>query len=224
MNGFSEHHDLHDVDFEEPKGVSVRTFDAFPKTKPHYLTRTQTGGPWTIALFLASALLILVETRHWFAGNVNHTYAVEKGVSHQLQINVDIVVAMQCADLHVNVQDASGDRILAGEQLKKDPTNWGRWGTLRDHHKLANTVDDHALEHGEDEDVHDYLGLARKSTRKFSKTPRVRGAADACRIYGSLEGNKVQGDFHITARGHGYMEFGMHLDHSRKLVNYMDVT
>jgi len=26
--------------------------------------------------------------------------------------------------------------------------------------------------------------------------------------------NKVQGDFHITARGHGYQEFGEHLDHS----------
>jgi hypothetical protein len=38
--------------------------------------------------------------------------------------------------------------------------------------------------------------------------------ADACRIYGSLEGNKVQGDFHITARGHGYRENAPHLDHS----------
>jgi hypothetical protein len=37
---------------------------------------------------------------------------------------------------------------------------------------------------------------------------------NACRIYGSLEGNKVQGDFHITARGHGYREVGAHLDHS----------
>jgi hypothetical protein len=31
-----------------------------------------------------------------------------------------------------------------------------------------------------------------------------------------MEGNKVQGDFHITARGHGYMEMGQHLDHSGK--------
>jgi len=122
---------------------------------------------------------------------------------------------MQCADLHVNVQDASGDRILAGEQLNKDPTNWARWGKQRDHHKLAATYDDD-IYGTEDEDVHDYLGMARKGRRKFSKTPRVRGNPDACRIYGSMEGNKVQGDFHITARGHGYLEFGMHLDHNRK--------
>jgi hypothetical protein len=74
--------------------------------------------------------------------------------------------------------------------------------------------DDYGL--GEEEDVHDYLGKAR-GKKKFAKTPRLRGKdADACRIYGSLDGNKVQGDFHITARGHGYMEFGQHLDHRRK--------
>ncbi|CAG8590907.1 2527_t:CDS:2, partial [Scutellospora calospora] len=31
---------------------------------------------------------------------------------------------MRCEDLHVNVQDASGDRILAGSTLNKDPTTW----------------------------------------------------------------------------------------------------
>jgi hypothetical protein len=28
-NGFAHHGDLHDADFEEPKGLSVKTFDAF---------------------------------------------------------------------------------------------------------------------------------------------------------------------------------------------------
>lgn len=157
---------------------------------------------------------MFTETRRWFAGTVNHAFTVEKGVSHSLQINIDVVVAMQCADLHVNVQDASGDRILAGEMLKRDPTNWGTWGKKKDHHRLEKTFDEDVYG-SDDEDVHDYLGLARKGRRKFGKTPRVRGSADACRIYGSMEGNKVQGDFHITARGHGYLEFGMHLDHNR---------
>ncbi len=38
-------------------------------------------------------------------------------------------------------------------------------------------------------------------------TPKLKGLdEDSCRIFGSLDLNKVQGDFHITARGHGYME------------------
>jgi endoplasmic reticulum-Golgi intermediate compartment protein 2 len=130
-----------------------------------------------------------------------------------MQMNIDIVVAMQCHDLHVNVQDAAGDRILAGDALKKDPTNWLQWRKRHDAHKLGKTYDEDVYGTA-DEDVHDYLGAARRGKKKFDKTPRLRGEADACRIYGSMEENKVQGDFHITARGHGYLEFGLHLDHS----------
>jgi hypothetical protein len=143
---------------------------------------------------------------------------VEKSVSHQLQINLDVVVAMHCDDLHVNVQDASGDRILAGDKLHKDPTSWEQWGKVKGKgQRLADKVEDDVYGLGDDEDVHDYLGAARKGRKKFPKTPRLKGQENACRIWGSMEGNKVQGDFHITARGHGYFEFGMHLDHQRML-------
>jgi hypothetical protein len=235
MNGFTNHPDLQEVFFEEPKGVSMKSFDAFrmlptprrkeyesryltfetAKTKPTYLTRTRTGSGWTLFLIAASVTLILSETRRWFAGTVTQAFSVEKGVSHSLQINVDVVVAMHCEDVHINVQDAAGDRIMAGDKLTKDPTAWHLWGGRgTDEHKLASTLGDQgSFGLGEDEDVHDYLGAARKK-RKFKKTPKLKGEANACRVYGSLEGNKVQGDFHITARGHGYLEFGQHLDHS----------
>jgi hypothetical protein len=126
---------------------------------------------------------------------------------------------MKCSDIHINVQDAAGDRILAGDMLTKDPTVWGQWNKKWAMHTLGDEVDDHIYGQGEEEDVHDYLGAARKSKKKFKKTPRLHGMPNACRIFGSIESNKVQGDFHITARGHGYMEFGMHLDHDRKLHN-----
>jgi hypothetical protein len=122
---------------------------------------------------------------------------------------------MRCPDIHINVQDAAGDRIVAAEMLTRDPTKWEQWDKTSDTHSLGGTVDDDVYGLGDEEDVHDYLGAARKTRRKYKKTPRLRGQDNACRIYGSIEGNKVQGDFHITARGHGYMEFGMHLDHER---------
>ena len=124
---------------------------------------------------------------------------------------------MKCADLHVNVQDASGDRILAGDMLRRDPTSWSLWVDPRKVHRSGNKKDKRRREDMEEEDTHvgHVLGEVRKGRRKFKKSPRVpKGAdVDSCRIYGSLEGNKVQGDFHITARGHGYMEFGEHLSH-----------
>ena len=134
-----------------------------------------------------------------------------------MQINLDAVVAMRCNDLHVNVQDASGDRILAGDMLNKEPTNWKLWVNPARIHHQSDSRDRKTREETEAEDTHvgHVLGEVRRTARKFPKSPRMkRGMAeDSCRIYGSLEGNKVQGDFHITARGHGYMEFGEHLSH-----------
>jgi len=81
-----------------------------------------------------------------------------------------------------------------------------------------------ALAHEEgfgEEHIHDIVALGRRTAR-WGRTPRLWGShSDSCRIYGSLELNKVQGDFHITARGHGYMEFGQHLEHTGKLWRCM---
>lgn len=160
------------------------------------------------------------EFRLWYRGTESQQFSVEKGISHTLQINLDAVVAMKCGDLHVNVQDASGDRILAGDMLNRDATNWGMWVNPKKVHHQSNRKDRKSREKTEAEDTHvgHVLGEVRRGSRKFPKTPRMRKGMteDACRIYGSLEGNKVQGDFHITARGHGYMEFGEHLPHEGK--------
>ena len=147
---------------------------------------------------------------------------MEKGISHELQINLDMVISMNCADLHVNVQDASGDRILAGDMLNKDGTVSHQWV---DGSKGVYLLESGALSKEIEEDTHvgHVLGELKSAKRKFPKTPKLpRGEQpNACRIYGSLEGNKVQGDFHITARGHGYQEFGQHLDHSGMSYSFL---
>jgi hypothetical protein len=174
-----------------------------------------------ISFFLGAS-----ELRRWWRGNETHIFSVEKGVGHQMQINLDTVVAMRCEDIHINVQDASGDRILAASMLKLEPTNWVQWVDASGVHKLGQdeygkVVTGEGYDEGfGEEHVHDIVAGAGKRA-KWAKTPklggvfRAKGASkgDSCRIFGSLEVNKVQGDFHITARGHGYMEPGQHLDH-----------
>ena len=221
MNGFADH-SLDEAAFGNSKGMSVRAFDAFPKTKPSYQTKTSSGGIWTVVLIVLSALLSFSELKRWWVGNTTHTFSVEKGISHDLQMNLDIVIAMSCDDFRINVQDASGDRILAGETLLRNPTTWAQWGGKRQGHRLGATQEERGYIAGaageyDEEDVHDYLGAAKRK-RRYAKTPSLpRGVEpDSCRVYGSIEGNKVQGDFHITARGHGYMEFGQHLEHTCK--------
>ncbi|KAI0546020.1 endoplasmic reticulum-golgi intermediate compartment protein 2 [Xylaria curta] len=220
MNGYDEkrHYD----DEPEP-GNFVRAFDAFPKAKPQYVTRTSGGGKWTVAMIIVSAVLFWSELSRWWQGEEDHTFSVEKGVGHSMQINLDVVLQMNCKDLHVNVQDAAGDRILAASRLQEDPTLWSHWVDSKGLHKLGHDsqgrVDAGAGWHDEgfgEAHVHDIVAMGRKSAR-WAKTPRLgRGTrADSCRIYGSLDLNRVQGDFHITARGHGYQEmFAEHLDHN----------
>lgn len=152
-------------------------------------------------------------------------------MSHELQLNLDMVVQMPCDVLRVNIADASGDRILAGELLKKDDTSWKLWmdkrnlGTSdgpREYQTLSQEDSSRLSEQEADAHVHHVLGEVRRNPRKkFPKGPRMRWGekADSCRIYGSLEGNKVQGDFHITARGHGYSEFAPHLDHGSTFLS-----
>jgi len=223
MNGFAER-GLDEDAFGEKRGNIVQAFDAFPKAKPQYVTRTSGGGKWTVAMVVVSAFLIFSELTRWLRGHEIHTFSVEKGVGHELQINLDIVMAMQCSDIHINVQDAAGDRILAGDMLKKDPTNWRQWIDGKGTHRLGQdsegrilTGEEHHEEGFGEEHVHDIVAVAGMNKKqKFRKTPRLKmgpRTGDSCRIYGSLEVNKVQGDFHITARGHGYQEWGAHLDH-----------
>ncbi|KAL7623025.1 hypothetical protein AAE478_006704 [Parahypoxylon ruwenzoriense] len=219
MNGYGEKG--HFDDEPEPGGF-VRAFDAFPKSKPQYVTHTSGGRKWTIIMSVVSCVLLWSELARWWRGEETHTFAVEKGIGHSMQINLDIVVKMKCKDLHVNVQDAAGDRILAASRLQEDLTNWGHWVDAKGVHKLGHDSHGRAITgagwHEEEgfgeEHVHDIVAMGRKKAR-WAKTPRLWGAeADSCRIYGSLDLNKVQGDFHITARGHGYASAGEHLDHS----------
>lgn len=203
----------------------VSAFDAFPKSKPQYVMRTSGGGKWTVAMSIISLLLIWGEVSRWWRGTESHNFAVEKGVSHELQINLDIVVKMHCSDVHVNVQDASGDRIVAAKRLQRDPTTWTQWVDAKGMHKLGRDSQGRVITNagwknlGYDEEgfgeehVHDIVRAGKKKA-KWAKTPRFKGRADSCRVYGNLDLNKVQGDFHITARGHGYMEVGEHLDHT----------
>ncbi|KAM0226674.1 hypothetical protein ACHAP5_012346 [Fusarium lateritium] len=225
MNGM-EKTDYDEDKFGPKEGSLVSAFDAFPKSKPQYIQRTSGGGKWTVAVTIISLVLIWGELGRWWRGAESHNFEVEAGVSRELQINLDIVVKMKCDDVHVNVQDASGDRIMAAKRLHTDHTLWWQWADDKGIHKLGrdsqgriSTGQGYNEPKYEDEGfgeehVHDIVSLGKKRA-KWARTPRFKGPADSCRIYGSLDLNKVQGDFHITARGHGYMGNGEHLDHSR---------
>lgn len=178
--------------FDPPKGLKV--FDAFPKIEKSFRAeRTTRGAVFSVILTLSLIYLFISEFTFYFGGYESHHFEVEKEIKDHLNINVDITVAMPCDSVAVNVQDVTGDRILAGNALMKQKVHWDEGGS---HHLDA------AHQQADAYDLQRVLKSARKKTFKKGKERRN---GKACRIYGTLEVHHTQGDFHITAEGVGYM-------------------
>lgn len=178
-----------------------------------YRVSSTRGGALTVTLLTLSFALIWSEFLSHLSGMESQLFRVEKGIGHTMQINLDVTVAMPCDTLHVNVQDAAMDRVLAGQVLTKDDTSFDDTSA----HRLVDIK-------GREDQVYEVLSKARKS--KFGKTKLkplafLRGEQKgSCRIYGSLEVNRVQGDFRITAAGHGYFHEGAHIDHNCECAQF----
>lgn len=188
-----------------PLTLPASTYPA--KTRQTYRVPSSRGGALTVALSLLCIYLTWHELLQHLDGTETQSFGVEHTIGHSMQINLDITVAMPCDSLHINVQDAALDRILASGILKKESTSFDDTSA----HRLVTIGDrrDH---------VYDVMARAKKS--KFGKSKRrptawlTREDRSSCRIYGSMDVNRVRGDFHITAKGHGYESVGDHIDHN----------
>ncbi|KAK9450210.1 endoplasmic reticulum vesicle transporter-domain-containing protein [Limtongia smithiae] len=181
---------------------NVRTFDAFPKVSSMYSTRSSQGGATTLFLAAVCLYLIWTEMGTYFAGVSDQQFLVTDAVGWDMQVNVDITVAMPCTSLHVNAQDAAGDRLLAGELLTMEPTTFD----LAHTHTLSVATREESQESMSGENVQNVLRRGKVSRRFKHTPPRRKGVDEACRIYGMLDVNKVQGDLHITAKNFGYLD------------------
>lgn len=80
----------------DPQLPPIREFDAFPKTLSTYKSRSTRGGVLTLILTAGICFLVWHELREYLFGEPAYSFAVDKGIAHQLQINVDMTVAMPC--------------------------------------------------------------------------------------------------------------------------------
>ncbi|KAK6329683.1 hypothetical protein TWF696_003553 [Orbilia brochopaga] len=192
---------------EKKNFEGIKSFDAFPKTRVSYTTRSSKGGIITLIFVSICVWLIWGEMTVFLDGKSEEHFSVQGGEGHSMQINLDVIVAMPCDTLHVNVQDAAGDRILAGDLLTKAPADF----VSSEAHTLnkKGTGERRQAFDGSDE----VIRKAGKKKKKFKLNLPKRPKGNSCRIYGSMDVNRVMGDFHITAKGHGYWEAGQHVDH-----------
>ncbi|PWN45148.1 DUF1692-domain-containing protein [Ceraceosorus guamensis] len=192
----------------------IRQFDAFPKTAPVHRLRSSRGGSVTLGVALILLMLVWGELKSYIYGQPHYAFDVEHHIGGEMQINVDMTVAMKCHYLTVDVRDAVGDRLhISDSEFKKDGTTFdighaGKMSSLpTEELSLGRTISKGAKPR-----------YSRQHT--FKPTAHVVPDGPACRIYGSVEVKKVTGNLHITTLGHGYWSWE-HTDH--ELMNLTHV-
>ncbi|ODV63456.1 Erv41p [Ascoidea rubescens DSM 1968] len=174
----------------------LRAFDAFPKLAPSNTVRSTRGGYSTIFLMVGIFFLVWIEIGGWIDGEIDHQFFVNDQVGKNLQINMDIVVAMPCNFINTNVLDITSDRLLATDYLTYQGINF-----FIPENYLVNIPGQPIKTPEIDEIMRESL-LAEFRELNNDKN----SGAPACHIFGSIPVNRVSGDFHITAKGVGYLD------------------
>ncbi|CAG8506166.1 22788_t:CDS:2 [Rhizophagus irregularis] len=163
-------------------------FDAFPKVDADCQHRSPQGGLVTIIVSICLWFLIVSEFSEYWYLNQKYEFVVDQNINHKLQINVDITVNTPCDYLTVDVIDAAGEGLHMTHELRKISTTF----EVRSAHLLGLNVKQVVM-------------AANSNTDSFSPNNDVtENTQTACRIFGNLDVNKVTGNLHITALGHGY--------------------
>ncbi|KAJ7584131.1 endoplasmic reticulum-golgi intermediate compartment protein 2 [Mycena floridula] len=197
---------------------AVTSFDAFPKLPNAYKARSGRGGFVTVLLFLLIGVMVFGDFVDFLQGYPDYDYSVDSDRHSYMKINVDIVVAMGCRYLSVDLRDAIGDRMyLNTGVLRRDGTLFDTSQAIKlaEHNKMVST--------------RQIVNQARKNRGFFwwgDKTPEMKPTynnvphGSACRIWGNVSVKKVTANLHITTLGHGYASHE-HVPHDKMNLSHV---
>ncbi|KIY42996.1 endoplasmic reticulum-derived transport vesicle ERV46 [Fistulina hepatica ATCC 64428] len=192
--------------------ASVTKFDLFPKIPSTYKARSESRGFLTIFVGVLALLLMLNDIGDYIWGWPDYEFSVDADGSSFMNVNVDMLVNMQCKHLSVDLRDAVGDRLfLSRNGFRRDGTRFdiGQATSLREHAEALSAQQ--AV--SQSRQSRGFLSFFRRSQNAFHPTPHYEADNSACRIYGSIEVKKVTANLHVTTLGHGYASYE-HVDHN----------
>ncbi|OCF60787.1 endoplasmic reticulum-Golgi intermediate compartment protein 2 [Kwoniella mangroviensis CBS 10435] len=195
---------------ELDKIAPIKSFDAFPKVQSTYTVQSRRGGVLTAVVGFIIFLLVLNDLGEYLYGAPDYSFHVDHELEKDLQLNVDLTVAMPCHYLSIDLRDAVGDRLHLSNSFVKDGTHFNTAGAT----SMKRTPNQKRTFTGIQRLL--FSPPSRKGVKKSQAAyrPTYDSVPDgpACRIYGSVEVKKVTANLHITTLGHGYMSFE-HTDH-----------
>ncbi|XP_076244528.1 endoplasmic reticulum-Golgi intermediate compartment protein 2 isoform X2 [Calliopsis andreniformis] len=165
---------------------TVKELDAFPKVPEPYIDKTAVGGT--------------SETNYYLDSRLQFKFEPDTDVDAKLKINIDITVAMPCGRIGADVLDSTNQNMIGHQSLEEEDTWWELTQEQRSHFEALKHMNSYLRE--EYHAIHELLWKSNQVTL-FSEMPKRTHqpsyAPNACRIHGSLNVNKVAGNFHITA-------------------------
>ncbi|XP_060588010.1 endoplasmic reticulum-Golgi intermediate compartment protein 2-like isoform X2 [Ruditapes philippinarum] len=193
----------------------VKELDAFPKVPDNFKETTVSGGGISVVTFVFIAILMISEVRYYANTLLKFDYEVDKEVDGKIKINVDMTVAMRCEHIGADVLDQTGQDTHSFGSLKMDNTHYELSPRQQQYHEITQQVNQYMRD--EYHAIQELMWLSGHQPALKMGMPKreiePEGPADACRIHGTLEVNKVAGNFHITAgksvpvipRGHAHL-------------------
>ncbi|KAF9206770.1 hypothetical protein BGZ49_001871 [Haplosporangium sp. Z 27] len=180
--------------------MQFKEFDAFPKVESGFVKRTGSGGILTLIVTAVLCILVIGEIKDYLSLRNDYRFLVDPLVNHELQINLDITVAMPCDSLNIDLRDMAEVQLHLTDKVHKIPVHFQLGSSA-----YSDNIRQQPL------DVQQLIRAASKTAALEKASKQNSEDLKACKIVGSFEANKLSGNLHITAVGHGYV--GAHIDH-----------
>jgi hypothetical protein len=198
---------------------SLSNFDAFTKLPSTYKARSESRGFITLFVAFLAFILVVNDIGEYFWGWPDFEFSVDDSSSKYLSINLDMVVAMPCGFLSVDLRDAMGDRLFLTGGFRRD-------GVLFDV-GLATALKEHAAALSARQAIAQsrksrglFTWLYNREKSLFKPTYDYKPGESACRISGTLAVKRVMANLHITTLGHGYASHS-HVDHKQMNLSHI---
>ncbi|KAL7293665.1 hypothetical protein TKK_0012744 [Trichogramma kaykai] len=186
------------------RNISIKTvkeLDAFPKIPDDYRKHSAVGGTFSIVSVIIILYIIYSETSYFLDTRLKFKFVPDIDVNDEIEMNVDITVAMPCASIGADVVDSTNKNLNTIGQLHEESTWWDLEPDQRAHFEALKHVNSYFRE--EYHAIHEILWKSNQLTYASGEVPKrihtPSYPSNACRIYGSLIVNKVAGNFHITS-------------------------
>ncbi|EGD72707.1 hypothetical protein PTSG_04435 [Salpingoeca rosetta] len=190
----------------------VKSLDVFSKVEPDTgITQSSTSGA-LVTLVTAAIVCVLVwsEISEYNTLKIKYDYFVDTDLRRDMNMTVDMTVAMQCDHIGADYINLSGESTDGSKYLKLEPAHFELSPNQLEWLEAWAKVKSEEGSRGLDSLSRFLHGSMREPMP--TAAPEIDSEPDACRLHGVLPVAKVAANFHITAgksvhhsRGHSHV-------------------